>query len=245
MIRIEGLHKQFGNLEVLKGIDLTIEKGKVIVIIGPSGSGKTTLLRCMNALEIPNQGRVQIGDVSVDFSQHPGKKERAALRQKSGMVFQQYNLFPHKTVLENVIEGPIIVKRKNRQDAVKKAEMLLEKVGLLDKKDAYPASLSGGQQQRAGIARALAMEPEVMLFDEPTSALDPELVSGVLNVMKELAEEGMTMAVVTHEMRFAREVADKVIFMDGGVILEQGKPEEVFHHPKNARTKQFLQLIQS
>ncbi|GER65868.1 arginine ABC transporter ATP-binding protein [Weizmannia acidilactici] len=245
MITIENLHKQFGSLEVLKGINLKVEKGKVVVIIGPSGSGKTTLLRCLNALEVPSKGTIQIGGLKIDFSQPADKKAISALRRKSGMVFQQYNLFPHKTVLENVIEGPVIVKKENRQAAVQKAETLLEKVGLLDKKDAYPFSLSGGQQQRAGIARALAMEPEVMLFDEPTSALDPELVSGVLNVMKELAEEGMTMVVVTHEMRFAREAADEVIFMDQGVIVEQGRPEELFGDPKHGRTRQFLQLIQS
>lgn len=230
---------------MLKGINLKVEKGKVVVIIGPSGSGKTTLLRCLNALEVPSKGTIQIGGLKIDFSQPADKKAISALRRKSGMVFQQYNLFPHKTVLENVIEGPVIVKKENRQAAVQKAETLLEKVGLLDKKDAYPFSLSGGQQQRAGIARALAMEPEVMLFDEPTSALDPELVSGVLNVMKELAEEGMTMVVVTHEMRFAREAADEVIFMDQGVIVEQGRPEELFGDPKHGRTRQFLQLIQS
>jgi len=245
LITIENLHKQFGSLEVLKGINLKVEKGKVVVIIGPSGSGKTTLLRCLNALEVPSKGTIQIGGLKIDFSQPADKKAISALRRKSGMVFQQYNLFPHKTVLENVIEGPVIVKKENRQAAVQKAETLLEKVGLLDKKDAYPFSLSGGQQQRAGIARALAMEPEVMLFDEPTSALDPELVSGVLNVMKELAEEGMTMVVVTHEMRFAREAADEVIFMDQGVIVEQGRPEELFGDPKHGRTRQFLQLIQS
>lgn len=243
MIKIHDLRKQFDQLEVLKGINMSIEKGKVIVIIGPSGSGKTTFLRCLNALEIPTSGTIQIGDVKIDFSQPVSKKEIAALRKESGMVFQQYNLFPHKTVLENVTEGPIIVKKLPKNEAIQKAEKLLQKVGLLDKKDEYPFQLSGGQQQRVGIARALAMEPELMLFDEPTSALDPELVGEVLNVMKELANEGMTMVVVTHEMRFAKEVADEVVFMDQGVIVERGKPEEIFTLPKEQRTKQFLQLL--
>lgn len=243
MIKIHDLRKQFDQLEVLKGINMSIEKGKVIVIIGPSGSGKTTFLRCLNALEIPTSGTIQIGDVKIDFSQPVSKKEIAALRKKSGMVFQQYNLFPHKTVLENVTEGPIIVKKLPKNEAIQKAEKLLQKVGLLDKKDEYPFQLSGGQQQRVGIARALAMEPELMLFDEPTSALDPELVGEVLNVMKELANEGMTMVVVTHEMRFAKEVADEVVFMDQGVIVERGTPEEIFTRPKEQRTKQFLQLL--
>lgn len=243
MIKIHDLRKQFDQLEVLKGINMSIEKGKVIVIIGPSGSGKTTFLRCLNALEIPTSGTIQIGDVKIDFSQPVSKKEIASLRKESGMVFQQYNLFPHKTVLENVTEGPIIVKKLPKNEAIQKAEKLLQKVGLLDKKDEYPFQLSGGQQQRVGIARALAMEPELMLFDEPTSALDPELVGEVLNVMKELADEGMTMVVVTHEMRFAKEVADEVVFMDQGVIVERGKPEEIFTRPKEQRTKQFLQLL--
>ncbi|AKP46615.1 MULTISPECIES: amino acid ABC transporter ATP-binding protein [Bacillus] len=243
MIKIHDLRKQFDQLEVLKGINMSIEKGKVIVIIGPSGSGKTTFLRCLNALEIPTSGTIQIGDVKIDFSQPVSKKEIAALRKESGMVFQQYNLFPHKTVLENVTEGPIIVKKLPKNEAIQKAEKLLQKVGLLDKKDEYPFQLSGGQQQRVGIARALAMEPELMLFDEPTSALDPELVGEVLNVMKELANEGMTMVVVTHEMRFAKEVADEVVFMDQGVIVERGTPEEIFTRPKEQRTKQFLQLL--
>ncbi|MED1489417.1 MULTISPECIES: amino acid ABC transporter ATP-binding protein [Bacillus] len=243
MIKIHDLRKQFDQLEVLKGINMSIEKGKVIVIIGPSGSGKTTFLRCLNALEIPTSGTIQIGDVKIDFSQPVSKKEIASLRKESGMVFQQYNLFPHKTVLENVTEGPIIVKKLPKNEAIQKAEKLLQKVGLLDKKDEYPFQLSGGQQQRVGIARALAMEPELMLFDEPTSALDPELVGEVLNVMKELANEGMTMVVVTHEMRFAKEVADEVVFMDQGVIVERGTPEEIFTRPKEQRTKQFLQLL--
>ncbi|KHD84704.1 amino acid ABC transporter ATP-binding protein [Heyndrickxia ginsengihumi] len=243
MITIHNLHKRFNQHEVLKGIDMTIEKGKVIVIIGPSGSGKTTFLRCLNALEIPSAGNIQIGKVSIDFSKSVSKKEIAALRRESGMVFQQYNLFPHKTALENVTEGPIVVKKQAKNEAIQKAEKLLQKVGLLEQKDKYPFQLSGGQQQRVGIARALAMEPELMLFDEPTSALDPELVGEVLNVMKELANEGMTMVVVTHEMRFAKEAADEVIFMDQGIVIEKGTPDEIFTAPKEQRTKQFLQLL--
>lgn len=244
MISIKSLHKQFGKLEVLKGIDLEIEKGKVVVIIGPSGSGKTTMLRCLNILEIPTNGMISIEGQTLDFTNPVSKKKIAAFRRLTGMVFQSYNLFPHKTALENVMEGPIIVKGENKGAAGKKARALLEKVGLGDKVDFYPSHLSGGQQQRVGIARALAMEPEVMLFDEPTSALDPELVGEVLKVMKDLAQEGMTMIVVTHEMRFAREVADKVIFMDQGIIVEQGKPEDIFVNPKEERTKQFLNRIQ-
>jgi len=244
MISIQGLHKTFGQLEVLKGIDLQIEKGKVVVIIGPSGSGKTTLLRCLNVLEIPTRGSIRIGDVKLDFSDKATKREIAAFRRLTGMVFQNYNLFPHMTALENVMEGPITVKGEPKEKARKKAEGLLGKVGLADKVNLYPFQLSGGQQQRVGIARALAMEPEVMLFDEPTSALDPELVGEVLKVMKDLAGEGMTMVVVTHEMRFAREVADEVIFMDQGVVVERGTPEQMFTNPRYERTKKFLQLIQ-
>lgn len=244
MITIQNLSKRFDHLEVLKGLDLTIEKGKVVVVIGPSGSGKTTFLRCLNALEIPTTGIIRLDDQQVDFSQSRLKKEIASFRRKSGMVFQNYNLFPHKTALGNVIEGPITVKKEKKEEAVQKAERLLDKVGLQDKKDYYPFQLSGGQQQRVGIARALAMEPKVMLFDEPTSALDPELVGEVLKVMKDLAQEGMTMVVVTHEMRFAKEVADEVIFMDQGVIVERGTPQDLFTNPKNERTKKFLQLIQ-
>lgn len=244
MISIKGLHKQFGQLEVLKGIDLEVEKGKVVVVIGPSGSGKTTMLRCLNVLETPTRGVISIEGKSLDFSRAVPKKNIAQFRRLTGMVFQNYNLFPHKTALENVMEGPIIVKGESKESARKKASALLEKVGLGDKKDFYPAQLSGGQQQRVGIARALAMEPEVMLFDEPTSALDPELVGEVLKVMKDLAQEGMTMIVVTHEMRFARDVADEVIFMDGGVVVERNKPEEIFTNPKEERTKKFLNMIQ-
>jgi L-cystine transport system ATP-binding protein len=244
MISVQGLYKQFGDLEVLKGIDLKIEKGKVVVVIGPSGSGKTTFLRCLNVLEMPTKGIISLGDMKLDFSKKIQKKEISAFRRLTGMVFQSYNLFPHMTALENVMEGPVTVKGEVKEKARKKAEELLVKVGLADKVNLYPFQLSGGQQQRVGIARALAMEPEVMLFDEPTSALDPELVGEVLKVMKDLANEGMTMVVVTHEMRFAREVADEVIFMDHGVIVERGKPEEIFINPKQERTKQFLQLIQ-
>jgi len=244
LISINGLSKRFGDLEVLKNISLEVDKGKVIVVIGPSGSGKTTLLRCLNVLEVPTSGFVQISNKQLDFSNHVSKRDITEFRKLTGMVFQSYNLFPHKTALQNVMEGPITVKKQDKSVARKKAEQLLGKVGLGDKLDFYPFQLSGGQQQRVGIARALAMEPEVMLFDEPTSALDPELVGDVLKVMKELANEGMTMIVVTHEMKFAKEVADEVIFMDGGYIVEKGDPKTIFTLPKEARTKQFLQLIQ-
>src|SRR5579875_370616 len=244
MISITGLYKQFDQLEVLKGIDLEVEKGKVVVIIGPSGSGKTTLLRCLNVLETPTKGVISIEGNSLDFSKNVSKKHIASFRRLTGMVFQRYTLFPHKTAIENVMEGPIIVKGEGKASARKKAQGLLEKVGLGDKMTYYPAQLSGGQQQRVGIARALAMEPKVMLFDEPTSALDPELVGEVLKVMKDLAQEGMTMIVVTHEMRFAQEVADEVVFMDGGVVVERNKPEEIFNHPKEERTRKFLNMLQ-
>ncbi|MBU0903709.1 MAG: amino acid ABC transporter ATP-binding protein [Firmicutes bacterium] len=244
MITINGLHKQFGQLEVLKGIDLKINKGQVVVVIGPSGSGKTTLLRCLNILEVPTSGSITIDDQTTDFSTKVPKKSVDALRKKSAMVFQHYNLFPHMTVLQNVMEGPIIVKKLSKVDARKRAENLLVKVGLGDKLDFFPHQLSGGQQQRVGIARALALEPKVMLFDEPTSALDPELVGEVLQVMKDLADEGITMVVVTHEMRFAKDVADEVIFMDQGKIIERSEPNEMFTQPKEERTRQFLNLIQ-
>ncbi|MDR6121728.1 cystine transport system ATP-binding protein [Bacillus sp. SLBN-46] len=244
MISIKGLYKQFGQLEVLKGIDLEVEKGKVVVVIGPSGSGKTTMLRCLNVLETPTNGIISIEGQSLDFSKPVAKKNISTFRRLTGMVFQNYNLFPHKTALENVMEGPVVVKGESKEAARNKALSLLEKVGLGDKVDYYPAQLSGGQQQRVGIARALAMEPEVMLFDEPTSALDPELVGEVLKVMKDLAAEGMTMIVVTHEMRFAREAADEVIFMDQGVVVERDKPEVIFTQPKEERTRKFLNMIQ-
>ena len=243
MIAINDLHKKFGNLEVLKGIDLTVEKGQAVVVIGPSGSGKTTFLRCLNILETPTSGSVTIDEQTVDFSKPVSKRHIAAFRKQSAMVFQHYNLFPHMTALENVMEGPVTVQKIDKQLARQKAEQLLIKVGLEEKMNEYPFQLSGGQQQRVGIARALALEPKVMLFDEPTSALDPELVGEVLQVMKDLALEGMTMVVVTHEMRFAKGVADEVLFMDAGRIIERGTPQEIFNHPKEARTQQFLNLI--
>lgn len=243
MISITDLHKQFAQLKVLRGISLDVAKGKVVVIIGPSGSGKTTLLRCLNALEVPTSGSVQIGDVRLDFSKKVARSSLPILRKQTGMVFQSYNLFPHMTALENVMEGPVTVKKISKEKAREKASSLLVKVGLGDKLDHYPAQLSGGQQQRVGIARALAMDPQVMLFDEPTSALDPELVGEVLKVMKELAQEGMTMVVVTHEMGFARDVADEVIFMDQGVIVEHGTPQQLFTQPREERTRQFLQHL--
>ncbi|CAG9622576.1 amino acid ABC transporter ATP-binding protein [Sutcliffiella rhizosphaerae] len=245
MISVKSLYKQFGDLEVLKGIDLQVEQGKVVVVIGPSGSGKTTLLRCLNILEKPTSGIVEIDQQSLDFSQKVPSGKIADFRRLTGMVFQNYNLFPHMTALQNVMEGPITVKKEEKAKVKERAISLLHKVGLGDKLDFYPFQLSGGQQQRVGIARALAMEPKVMLFDEPTSALDPELVGEVLRVMKELAHEGMTMVVVTHEMKFAKEVADEVIFMDDGKIVEQGEPKEIFENPITDRTKQFLRLIES
>lgn len=244
MIKLENIQKSFGDLEVLKDVSLNVKKGTVTAIIGPSGSGKTTFLRCMNVLEQPNYGKITIDDQTIDFSNKVSKKEIISLRSKTGMVFQQHHLFPHLTALENVMEGLVTVQKVKKEEAKNKATNLLIKVGLEDKINLLPHQLSGGQQQRVGIARALALEPTVILFDEPTSALDPELVQEVLMVMKELAEEGMTMIVVTHEMRFARDVADEVIFMDGGYIIEQGHPSEVLEKPKHVRTKQFLRLIQ-
>ena len=239
MIRVSNLHKSFGKNDVLKGIDEHIEKGEVVVVIGPSGSGKSTFLRCLNLLEEPTSGKIifednDITDKKVDINK---------IREKMGMVFQQFNLFPHKTVLENLTIAPIKVKGISKAEAEKKAFELLERVGLTDKAKAYPSSLSGGQKQRIAIARALAMEPDVMLFDEPTSALDPEMVGEVLSVMKDLAKDGMTMVVVTHEMGFAREVGDRILFMDAGNIVEQGTPEEIFSHPKNSRTIDFLSKV--
>lgn len=246
MIEIRNIHKSFGSNAILRGIGLDVAKGSVVVILGPSGSGKTTFLRCLNALEMPQQGTVAFDGsepLKIDFARRPSKKDILALRRKSGMVFQQYNLFPHKTALENVMEGPVAVQGKPAAQAKQAAMALLEKVGLGDKADLYPYQLSGGQQQRVGIARALAIQPELMLFDEPTSALDPELVQDVLNTMKELAKEGWTMVVVTHEIKFAMEVADTVVVMDNGVIVEQGSPETLFRHPQHERTKRFLQQI--
>ncbi|WP_315460494.1 amino acid ABC transporter ATP-binding protein, partial [uncultured Streptococcus sp.] len=235
LISIKGLHKYFGKNEVLKGIDLDIKSGEVVVIIGPSGSGKSTFLRTMNLLETPTKGVITFEDVDITDK----KNDIFKMREKMGMVFQQFNLFPNMTVLENITLSPIKTKGVSKAEAEAKAYDLLDKVGLRDKADAYPASLSGGQQQRVAIARGLAMDPDVLLFDEPTSALDPEMVGEVLGVMQDLAKSGMTMAIVTHEMGFAREVADRVIFMDGGVIVEQGTPEEVFEQTKEARTKDF------
>jgi cystine transport system ATP-binding protein len=246
MIKIENLHKQFGDLEVLKGIDLTIERGKTAVIIGPSGSGKTTLLRCLNLLEIPNKGTISIEDKTVEFTNRKLKnQEIMSIRKKTGMVFQNYNLFPHLTAIENIMEGQVIVLKRSKEEARKRALDLLEKVGLKERADMFPHQLSGGQQQRIGIARAMAMNPDVLLFDEPTSALDPELVGEVLRVMKDLAEEGMTMVVVTHEMSFAQNVADQVIFMDQGVVAEKGTPKEVFEETQNPRTLQFLNKVKA
>ncbi|MBC1447389.1 amino acid ABC transporter ATP-binding protein [Listeria welshimeri] len=236
MINIKNLHKNFGKLEVLKGIDLEIASGEVVVVIGPSGSGKSTFLRCLNLLEQPTTGTILFENKDLMAKQTNVNE----LRQKMGMVFQNFNLFPHKNVLENLMLAPMKVKNEDNTIAKKHALSLLEKVGLADKATSYPSQLSGGQQQRVAIARALAMNPDVMLFDEPTSALDPEMVGEVLSVMKSLAKEGMTMVVVTHEMGFAREVSDRVVFMDAGVIQEQGTPEEVFGNPQNDRTKDFL-----
>lgn len=244
MLAVNDLHIQFGSLEVLKGIDLNIEKGKVIVVIGPSGSGKTTFLRCLNALETPNKGIININNQAVDFERNPKKREIRELRKQTGMVFQTHNLFPHFTASENVMEGLITVKKMKKSQARIVAQELLTKVGLAEKIDVYPYQLSGGQQQRVGIARALAMDPQLILFDEPTSALDPELVGEVLKVMKDLAEEGMTMVVVSHEMKFAKEAADEVLFMDNGVIVERGKPNDIFDNPQQDRTKQFLSKLQ-
>ena len=239
MIHVKDLHKYFGENEVLKGVNDHIKKGEVVVVIGPSGSGKSTFLRCLNLLEEPTKGEIIFEDQNITDNNIDINK----IREKMGMVFQQFNLFPHKTVLENITIAPINVKNKSKVEAEEKAKELLKRVGLLDKAGSYPASLSGGQKQRIAIARALAMEPDVMLFDEPTSALDPEMVGEVLGVMKDLAKEGMTMVVVTHEMGFAREVGDRIIFMDGGNIVEQGTPEEIFDNPKNPRTKDFLSKV--
>ena len=239
MIKVNNLHKSFGNVEVLKGIYENIKKGEVVVVIGPSGSGKSTFLRCLNLLETPTSGSIifegeNITDKKININK---------IREKMGMVFQSFNLFPHKTVIDNLTIAPTKVKGISIEQASKKAMELLNKVGLVEKANVYPSSLSGGQKQRIAIARALAMEPDVMLFDEPTSALDPEMVGEVLSVMKDLANEGMTMVVVTHEMGFAREVGDRIFFMDQGKILEQGTPEEIFKNPKNPRTIDFLSKV--
>ncbi len=246
VIKLQNIKKSFNQNIVLRDINLTVEKSEVVVIMGPSGSGKSTLLRCITFLEEPDDGVLNIGEQEI-IAGAPMNKERKKqirqLRQNTGFVFQQFNLFPHKTALENVMEGPIVIKKMDRQKAKQKAISLLEKVGLADRMHHYPAQLSGGQQQRVAIARALSMEPMVMLYDEPTSALDPELVREVLQVMKELAKEGMTMIVVTHEMAFAKDAADRVIFMDGGLIIEEGESDEIFNNPKEERTRRFLQDV--
>ncbi|RTE10151.1 amino acid ABC transporter ATP-binding protein [Paenibacillus whitsoniae] len=239
MIQLTNITKSFGKNDVLKGINLTVQKGEVVCILGPSGSGKTTLLRCLNYLEKPGQGEVTIGDYTVNCKK-PSKEQIHTLRKKTAMVFQHYNLFKHKTVLENVMEGLVIVQRQSKEKARETSVKVLEKVGLGAKLDAYPSQLSGGQQQRVGIARALALNPEVILFDEPTSALDPELVGEVLEVIQKIAKEGITMIVVTHEMGFAREVSNHVVFMDQGVIVEEGTPQDIFGNAKEERTRQFL-----
>ena len=250
VLQARNLAKAFGSNVVLRDIDVDIRRGQVVALIGPSGSGKTTVLRSLNGLEVPDAGTVTFGGteseggLSIDFGKKVGKKEIAALRDRSAMVFQHYNLFPHMTVLKNVVEGPVQVQKRPRTEAMAEAERLLERVGLADKRDAYPFELSGGQQQRVGIVRALALKPQLLLFDEPTSALDPELVGDVLGVIKELAEEGWTMVIVTHELAFARHVADEVIFMDGGVVVERGPAAEVLSSPTQERTKLFVKRLQ-
>lgn len=246
MIEVKQLGKSFGDLVVFRDIDLHIRPREIVVLVGPSGSGKSTLLRCLNGLEEPDAGSIVIGDTSWDVSMSANSKKQAIrnIRTSTGMVFQSFNLFPHMTVLENVIMAPTIVKKMSRSQAIEIGESLLSKVGLISKKDEYPSRLSGGQQQRVAIARALAVQPQIMLFDEPTSALDPELTGEVLAVMKQLAEEGMTMIVVTHEMKFAREVANRVIFMSDGVIQEESTPEQFFKQPKTERARRFLRQIE-
>lgn len=238
-VEIQNLHKYFGKNEVLKGIDLEVNEGEVVCVIGPSGSGKSTMLRCINLLEVPTNGKITVDGYEITSK----KADLNKIRRNIGMVFQQFNLFPHLTVEQNITMAPIDAKIMTKSEAQKKAKELLDRVGLAEKINAYPQSLSGGQQQRVAIARALAMKPDIMLFDEPTSALDPEMVGEVLAVMKELAAEGMTMIVVTHEMGFAREVSDRVIFIDEGIIMEQGTPEEVFSNPQNPRTMDFLNKV--
>jgi arginine/lysine/histidine transport system ATP-binding protein len=239
VIKVSNLHKKFGKLNVLKGINTHIKKGEVVVVIGPSGSGKSTFLRCLNLLEEPTEGEIIFEGTSITSKENDINKQR----QKMGMVFQQFNLFPHMTVLENITLSPRKTKNVAPAEAEKVAYSLLKRIGLEEKANSYPAQLSGGQKQRIAIARALAMSPDVMLFDEPTSALDPEMVGEVLDVMKELASEGMTMVVVTHEMGFAKEVGDRIFFMDEGIILEEGTPEDIFSNAKNARTKDFLSKV--
>ena len=243
MLEARGVAKSFGTLEVLKGVDLRVGQGDVVAILGPSGSGKTTLLRCLNFLERANEGRLTFDGEDFDLA-HMGKKDILRLRRKTAFVFQNYNLFLNKTALENVTEGLVTARKMNKPDAVAKAERALERVGLLDRKDHYPSQLSGGQQQRAAIARALAADPEIIYFDEPTSALDPELIGEVLAVMRKLAEEGMTMLVVTHEKNFARNVSTKVVFMEDGAVVEEGPAKEFFEQPKEERVKAFLRSIE-
>ena len=243
LVVAEGLAKAFGANKVLRDVSFTVPAGSATAVIGPSGSGKTTLLRSLNALDVPDAGVVRIADVTVDFAQPVAKPQLAGYRAQSGMVFQSHNLFPHKTVLQNVTEGPLVVQNRPADEVVAEAEELLAKVGLSDKRDEYPYQLSGGQQQRVGIARALALRPKLVLFDEPTSALDPELVGDVLAVIRDLADEGWTLVIVTHEIQFARQVSDQVLFIDQGVILEQGSPDEVIASPREERTRQFLDRV--
>ena len=244
VLTVTGLRKSFGDNEVLRSIDLEVRRGEVVALIGPSGSGKTTVLRNLNGQETPDAGRIRVGDdLDLDFAAAPARREVARLPRRSAMVFQHYNLFPHLTVLENVIEGPVRVQKRPRAEAVAEAERLLARVGLAEKRDSHPFELSGGQQQRVGIVRALALRPQVLLFDEPTSALDPELVGDVLTVIKELSDEGWTMVIVTHELAFAREVADEVVFMDGGVVVEHGPPAVVLGAPQHERTKLFVRRL--
>ena len=239
MIRVNNLHKKFEDLEVLCGIDEHITQGEVVVVIGPSGSGKSTFLRCLNLLETVTEGEIYVDDELITAP----KVNVNRVRQKMGMVFQQFNLFPHLTIMDNITLAPVLLKKMTKEEAVKRGQELLERVNLGEKANAYPAQLSGGQQQRVAIARALAMDPEIMLFDEPTSALDPEMVGEVLDVMKDLARLGMTMVIVTHEMGFAREVASRVLFIDQGVVMESGTPDEIFNNPQNERTKNFLSKV--
>ncbi|NHM32059.1 amino acid ABC transporter ATP-binding protein [Bacillus sp. C11] len=245
IIEVNQLRKSFGSNEILKGIDLEIKQGEKVVIIGPSGSGKSTFLRCLNCLEIPTNGTVKVhGDYFIKPGERFNEKHVAALRTEVGMVFQRFNLFPTMTAIENVMAAQIKIRKKSKEAARETAEIYLRKVGLAERMNHYPSQLSGGQQQRVAIARALAMEPKAMLFDEATSGLDPELIGEVLNVVRELAKEGMTMVLVTHEMNFAEEVGDRIIFMDGGVIVEEGPPKEFFHNPKHNRTREFLQKVE-